>query len=61
MGIACDSTNTHVISAGVRGDIKVSITCSFLCNQPILTWDISEESLDLSKFMKVPFVKCIVL
>jgi len=27
VGLACDSTNTHVISAGVGGDIKVSIAC----------------------------------
>lgn len=25
VGIACDSTNTHMISAGYHGDIKVSV------------------------------------
>ena len=25
VGIACDSTNTHMISAGYHGDIKVSL------------------------------------
>jgi U3 small nucleolar RNA-associated protein 21 len=37
VGVACDSTNTLMISAGYQGDIKVHISClKALCNCHLL-------------------------
>jgi U3 small nucleolar RNA-associated protein 21 len=37
VGVACDSTNTLMISAGYQGDIKVNISClKALCNCNLL-------------------------